>query len=179
MPRGSGQTIEPRSRRCSMATWTPDPSSILRPGWRRVRRPRVGLCRELRPDAPAPDEIAVVDLDPASSSYAQIVGRVAMPGTGDELHHLAGMPAAPACAPMRRTPMSRGAIWSCRGCAPRASISSTPTRSAPPADRQGHRTGDGAERAGYTRPQHRALRARRHLRRRARQRRGEGPGGVS
>ena len=39
------------------------------------------------PDRQQPDGIAVVDLDPASPSYARIVGSVAMPNTGDELHH--------------------------------------------------------------------------------------------
>jgi selenium-binding protein 1 len=34
-----------------------------------------------------PDELTVVDLDPASKSYAQIVGRTPMPNVGDELHH--------------------------------------------------------------------------------------------
>lgn len=33
------------------------------------------------------DAIAVVDLDPRSSSYAQVVHRVEMPHPGDELHH--------------------------------------------------------------------------------------------
>ena len=34
-----------------------------------------------------PDEIKVVDLDPASKTYSQIVGGVAMGKPGDELHH--------------------------------------------------------------------------------------------
>ena len=34
-----------------------------------------------------PDALVVVDLDPASRSYAQVVGRVEMPNVGDELHH--------------------------------------------------------------------------------------------
>ncbi len=34
-----------------------------------------------------PDELDVVDVDAASPSYAQIVGRVPMPNSGDELHH--------------------------------------------------------------------------------------------
>lgn len=34
-----------------------------------------------------PDSITVVDLDPASSTYGQAVGRTDMPGIGDELHH--------------------------------------------------------------------------------------------
>jgi selenium-binding protein 1 len=41
----------------------------------------------LNPDPQQPDALAVVDLDPASSSYGQWVGRVDMPGVGDELHH--------------------------------------------------------------------------------------------
>src|SRR5436190_14680092 len=38
-------------------------------------------------DDPAPDAICVVDTDPSSSSYAQVVGRLDMPNVGDELHH--------------------------------------------------------------------------------------------
>jgi methanethiol oxidase len=34
-----------------------------------------------------PDALVVVDVDPASPSYAQVVGRVEMPNVGDELHH--------------------------------------------------------------------------------------------
>src|ERR1700746_3108881 len=36
------------------------------------------------------DAMAVVDLDPASKTYASIVGRVDMPNEGDELHHFGG-----------------------------------------------------------------------------------------
>ncbi|HET6936373.1 MAG TPA: selenium-binding protein SBP56-related protein, partial [Candidatus Angelobacter sp.] len=34
-----------------------------------------------------PDEITVVDLDAGSKTYGQIVGGLAMPSAGDELHH--------------------------------------------------------------------------------------------
>src|SRR5262249_60996479 len=34
-----------------------------------------------------PDAIAVVDTDPASASYASVVGFTELPHTGDELHH--------------------------------------------------------------------------------------------
>ncbi len=34
-----------------------------------------------------PDALAVMDVDPDSSTYNQVVGRVDMPGVGDELHH--------------------------------------------------------------------------------------------
>jgi methanethiol oxidase len=34
-----------------------------------------------------PDGMAVVDVDPASNSYGQVVSRIDMPNAGDELHH--------------------------------------------------------------------------------------------
>ena len=34
-----------------------------------------------------PDALVVIDVDPQSKTYAQIVGRVDMPNVGDELHH--------------------------------------------------------------------------------------------
>src|SRR5438067_10995320 len=34
-----------------------------------------------------PDAMVVVDVDPASKSFGQIVGRTDMPNAGDELHH--------------------------------------------------------------------------------------------
>jgi selenium-binding protein 1 len=34
-----------------------------------------------------PDALVVVDVDPASKGYGEIVGRVDMPHVGDELHH--------------------------------------------------------------------------------------------
>ena len=37
--------------------------------------------------ADKPDAIAVVDVDPASSSYGSVVGFTELPHTGDELHH--------------------------------------------------------------------------------------------
>ena len=39
------------------------------------------------PERKRPDRVTVVDVDSRSKSYAQIVGRVDMPGLGDELHH--------------------------------------------------------------------------------------------
>ncbi len=42
---------------------------------------RVGI------DDAQPDYLATVDVDPASSTYPKVVGRVAMPQAGDELHH--------------------------------------------------------------------------------------------
>jgi len=38
-------------------------------------------------DVDAPDFLGVVDLDPDSATYAEVVEQVAMPNRGDELHH--------------------------------------------------------------------------------------------
>lgn len=72
-----------------MTLWKPDPTFY----------PSARMAMEAPPEklayvamlnvesAPRPDALAVVDVDPASSTYAEIVGRVDMPNTGDELHH--------------------------------------------------------------------------------------------
>ncbi|MGI8876121.1 MAG: selenium-binding protein SBP56-related protein, partial [Egibacteraceae bacterium] len=41
----------------------------------------------LSPDGSQPDGLAVVDVDPLSESYGEIVHQVLMPNTGDEFHH--------------------------------------------------------------------------------------------
>src|ERR1700750_633004 len=44
------------------------------------------LRRSPRP-ADRPDALAVVDVDPGSASYAQVIGFTELPDLGDELHH--------------------------------------------------------------------------------------------
>ena len=44
-----------------------------------------------------PDFIAVVDVDPSSASYGQVVGRTDMPNVGDELHHFGWNACSSAC----------------------------------------------------------------------------------
>src|SRR5699024_9266300 len=46
-----------------------------------VMAPRVGM------DTDEPDFVAVVDVDPTSERYSEIVDRIEMPNEGDELHH--------------------------------------------------------------------------------------------
>ena len=92
-----------------------------------------GLRGHVRPGpATAPNGIAVVDLDPASPSYAQIVGSVAMPNTGDELHHFrwdAGL----GCFVDEVTRMWNGATWWCLGLrSSRIHILDTSRTRAPP-----------------------------------------------
>jgi selenium-binding protein 1 len=48
---------------------------------------RLGYVALLDATRATPDAMGVVDLDPASSTYGQLVGRTPMPEAGDELHH--------------------------------------------------------------------------------------------
>src|SRR6516162_4804067 len=71
-----------------MATWKPDPSFYPSPRLAaKAPTEKLAYVATFDPDRRQPDAIAVVDVDPKSRSYAQIVGTVAMPNTGDELHH--------------------------------------------------------------------------------------------
>jgi hypothetical protein len=71
-----------------MATWTPDPTFYPSPRLAAGAPPeKLAYVASFDPARRHNDEMAVVDLDDRSPAYGQIVGRVAMPGTGDELHH--------------------------------------------------------------------------------------------
>jgi len=68
--------------------WQPDPSFHPSPRLAGKAPPEtLAYVAMFDPDRQQPDGIAVVDLDPVSPSYAQIVGSVAMSNAGDELHH--------------------------------------------------------------------------------------------
>ena len=71
-----------------MTRWTPDPTFYASP------RDAAGAPAETLAyiaafdrQAAVPDAIAVVDTDPDSDTYGQVVGWTDMPHTGDELHH--------------------------------------------------------------------------------------------
>ena len=76
---------------------TDHPGSHLlrdRAGGRRGGAERLGYVVTLNPGAATgtngdgkPDALCTVDLDPQSSTYGQMVGRLEMPNAGDELHH--------------------------------------------------------------------------------------------
>ena len=71
-----------------MATWKPDPTFY--PSARMASsapKETIAYVASFDPSRETPDELAVVDVDPDSAEYGRIVGRVAMPNTGDELHH--------------------------------------------------------------------------------------------
>src|SRR4051812_33982764 len=78
-----------RGRRSAMATWTPDPTFYPSPKMAMdAPREELAYVAILNPEAnKRPDALAVLDVNPASSSYASIVGRLDLPNVGDELHH--------------------------------------------------------------------------------------------
>jgi methanethiol oxidase len=78
-----------------MALWKPDPSFYPSPRSAMQAPPeKLAYVALLNPNAALnldgdgrPDAIAVFDVDAGSETYGQIVGRVDLPNTGDELHH--------------------------------------------------------------------------------------------
>src|SRR3712207_7645600 len=70
-----------------MATLRPDPTYYPSPRMAMQAPPEeLAYVALLNPNG-RPDALAVVDVDPDSSTYNRVVGRVEMPGVGDELHH--------------------------------------------------------------------------------------------
>ncbi|SAL45188.1 selenium-binding protein [Caballeronia terrestris] len=71
-----------------MATWRPDPSFYPSPRLAAQAPPeQLAYVATFDPERKQPDALAVVDVDPQSPTYTQIVSQLAMPNTGDELHH--------------------------------------------------------------------------------------------
>jgi methanethiol oxidase len=71
-----------------MAQWTPDPTFYPSPRLAsRAPAEKLAYVAEFDPERKKPDRLAVVDLDPKSSSYAKIVNRIEVGTAGDELHH--------------------------------------------------------------------------------------------
>ena len=71
-----------------MTNWKPDQTFYPSPRMA-IQSPqeKLAFVAMLDPTRKKPDGLTVVDLDPASNTYGQTVGRLEMPNTGDELHH--------------------------------------------------------------------------------------------
>jgi methanethiol oxidase len=71
-----------------MATWTPDPT-FYPSAKMAMDAPREALAyvAVIDPERRRPDALAVLDVDPQSAAYGQVVGRLDLPYAGDELHH--------------------------------------------------------------------------------------------
>ena len=74
-----------------MALWKPDPSFYPSPRLAgQAPAEKLAYVVTLNPDHAEngrPDALVVVDTDPASPTYAQVVGRAEAPHAGDEFHH--------------------------------------------------------------------------------------------
>src|SRR4051812_30629389 len=71
-----------------MASWKPDPTFYPSPRLaEQAPRENLGYVALLDDSRERPDGLGVIDLDPASDTYATIVSTMEMPNTGDELHH--------------------------------------------------------------------------------------------
>src|SRR5205823_14914724 len=74
---------------CDMAT-TLRPDPTLYPSPRLAREAPVETLAYMvtyDPTARQPDALLTIDVDPGSPQYREVVGRLAMPNLGDELHH--------------------------------------------------------------------------------------------
>jgi methanethiol oxidase len=71
-----------------MATWTPDPTFYPSPKLAMTApRETLAYVAVIDPERRRPDALAVLDVDPQSAAYGQVVGRLDLPYAGDELHH--------------------------------------------------------------------------------------------
>src|SRR3954464_14800233 len=71
-----------------MATWTPDQNFYPSPKMAMdAPREKLAYVAVIDPERKRPDALAVLDVDPQSGAYGQVVGRLDLPYTGDELHH--------------------------------------------------------------------------------------------
>jgi methanethiol oxidase len=72
-----------------MATWKPDPTFYPSPQLAmQAPQERLAYVVTINSNGHArPDALVVADVDPGSSTYGRVVGRVDMPSPGDELHH--------------------------------------------------------------------------------------------
>ncbi len=71
-----------------MATWKPDPSFYASPR-QAMQAPeeKLGYVAVINPKGDRPDALAVIDVDPHSQTYSQVVHRMEFPFSGDEPHH--------------------------------------------------------------------------------------------
>src|SRR5262245_64635836 len=82
------QPLRPTGRIANMPTWTPDPTFYPSPRMAmKAPAEQLAYVAAFDPERKKPDGIAVVDVDPSSSSYSKILGTIAVGNTGDEFHH--------------------------------------------------------------------------------------------
>ena len=161
-----------------MTRWTPDPTFYPSPRLAaKAPAETLAYVAAFAPKRDVPDSLAVVDVDPASPSYATIVGGVDMPNVGDELHHY-GWNACSSClcpnAPHPHTERRYLVVPGLRSS--RIHIIDTKSDRRRPSIVRVIEPEELIEATGYTPAAHGALRARGHLRLGARRREGRDAG---
>jgi methanethiol oxidase len=63
-------------------------------------RERIAYTALLSPDGSRPDALAVVDVEPGSPTYSQVLSRLDMPNRGDEFHHFGWNACSSALSPL-------------------------------------------------------------------------------
>ena len=126
-----------------MPTWRPDPTFYPSPR-SAMQAPSETLAYVVRVNPTGdgrPDAITVVDVDPTSGSYGEIVGEVEMTHPGDELHHFGWNACSSMLCPNAPHPHVERRYLIVPGLPPPGCTLSTPnpTRAAP--DRQDDRAG--------------------------------------
>ena len=160
-----------------MATWTPDPTFYPSPRLAAQAPPeKLAYVVHFDPERRRADGMAVVDVDSKSKSYAQIVGKVDL-GVGDETHHFGWSACSSCLCPNAPHPHMERRYLVVPGIrSSRLHILDTKPDPRQPKKIRTIEADEIAERAGYSRPHTVHCGPEGHLRQRARQRRGQGPG---
>ena len=133
---------------------------------------RIAYTALLSPDASRPDALAVVDVDPASSTYGTVLHRLDMPHRGDEFHHFGWNACSSALSPMSGHAFLKRRYLIIPGIrSSRIYVVDTQPDPTRPTIAKRDRTRGGRAQDRLFAPAHRALRARRHLHQHARRRR--------
>ncbi len=160
-----------------MATWTPDPSFYPSPRMAMKAAPEtIAYVAAFDPERKTPDALAVVDVDPKSATYSQIIGSTPMPNAGDELHHFGWNACSSCLCPNAPHPHAERRYLVVPGLrSSRIHILDTKPDPRKPKIVKVIEPEDGRRAGRLHPPAHRPLRARGHLRRGAGQPRGQGP----
>ena len=167
-----------------MSLWTPDPTFYPSPRDAAAGPPEtLAYVAAFDRTAERPDALTVVDTDPASPSYGQVVGWTDMPYTGDELHHFGWNMCSSALCPYAPHPHTERRYLVVPGLrSSRIMILDTKEDPRQPPVVKVLEAGELAKRAGYSRPHTPPLWTRGHLPdlpRRGRRCRGPGRRGAA
>lgn len=137
-----------------MGTWKPDPSFYPSPRMAMKAEPEtLAYVAAFDPARKVPDHLAVVDVDPKSSTYGQIVHTLSMPNVGDELHHFGWNACSSCLCPNAPHPHAERRYLVVPGLkSSRIHIVDTKPDARRPTIAKMVEPAEVAERAGYTRP---------------------------